>query len=184
MDYLRDTNWYAIHTHPCRETVAAMNIERLGLEVFFPRIRQKKAVWGVEKTVIKPLFPGYIFARFVPSTYLHLIHYARGVRRVVGNREKPLPVDEEIINSVRSGINDEGYVQLLPDVMRRGDRVMVQDGPLQGLIGRLDEEMDDRSRVVILLEAIEYQARLLIDRRCLKVQAETLGVARNCKRIS
>lgn len=170
MDYLRNPNWYAIHTHPCREAVAAMNIERLGLEVFLPRIKQQKSVWGVAKTVIKPLFPGYLFARFTPTAYLHLIQYARGVRRVVGNREKPLPVDEEIILAVRSGIGEEGYLQMEPEVLRRGDRVVVKDGPMQGLIGRLDKEMDDRARVVILLEAIEYQARLLIDRGCLKVQ--------------
>jgi transcriptional antiterminator RfaH len=173
MDYLRNTNWYAIHTHPCREAVAAMNIERLGLEVFLPQIKQQKSVWGVAKTVIKPLFPGYLFARFTPIAYLHLIHYARGVRRVVGNKDKPLPVDDEIIMAVRSSIGDEGYVQMVPEVMRRGDRVVIQDGPLQGLIGRLDQETDGRARVVILLEAIEYQARLLIDKRCLKVQAGT-----------
>ena len=52
--------------------------------------------------------------------------------------------------------------------------MMVQDGPLQGLIGTLDQEMDDRQRVVILLEAIEYQARILIEKRYLKVQAEAV----------
>jgi transcriptional antiterminator RfaH len=170
MDYLHDASWYAIHTHPCREAVAAMNIERMGLEVFLPKIKQQKSVWGVAKSVIKPLFPGYLFARFTPSTYLHLIHYARGVRQVVGNRERPLPVDDEIIMAVRSGIGDEGYVEIEPNIMRRGDRVVVQEGPLQGLIGTLDTEVDDRTRVIILLEAIEYQARLLIDKRCLKPQ--------------
>jgi hypothetical protein len=34
--------------------------------------------------------------------------------------------------------------------------------------------MDDRERVMILLEAIEYQARLLIEKRYLKAQAEAL----------
>lgn len=120
------------------------------------------------------MFSGYLFARFCPATYLHLIHYARGVRRVVGNGERPLPVDDEIIEAVRSGIGKEGYVQLQPKAMRRGDRVMVYEGPLQGLKGVLEQDMGDRERVVILLEAIEYQARLLIEKRYLKAQAEAL----------
>jgi transcriptional antiterminator RfaH len=174
MDYWRNTNWYAVHTYPCREAVAAMNIERLGLEVFLPRIKQQKSVWGVAQMVIKPLFSGYLFARFCPAAYLHLIQYARGVRRVVGNGSRPLPVDDEIILAVRSGIGEEGYVQIQPRPMRHGDRVTVQEGPLQGLRGTLETEMDDRTRVVILLEAIDYQARLLIEKRYLKAQAEAL----------
>jgi transcriptional antiterminator RfaH len=174
MDYWRQTNWYAIHTHPCREAVAAMNIERLGLEVFLPQIKQQKSVWGVPQSVIKPLFSGYLFARFCPAAYLHLIQYARGVRRVVGNGDKPLPVDDEIILAVRSRMGKEGYVQIEPRPLCRGDRVVVEDGPLQGLIGTLEQAMDDRARVVILLEAIEYQARLLIEKRYLKAQAKTV----------
>jgi transcriptional antiterminator RfaH len=174
MDYFSSTNWYAIHTHPCREAVAAMNIERLGLEVFLPKIKDTKTVWGVAQMVIKPLFSGYLFARFSPATYLHLIQYARGVRRVVGNGERPLPVDDEIIMAVRAGMDEDGYLHITPRPLRRGDRVMVQDGPLQGLIGTLDQEMDDRQRVIILLEAIEYQARILIEKRYLEVQTEVV----------
>lgn len=168
MDYWRETKWYAVHTHPSREAVAAMNIERLGLQVFLPKIKQEKSVWGVAQSVIKPLFSGYLFAQFCPATYLHLIQYARGVRRVVGNGDRPLPVDDEIIQAVRSGIGKEGYVQIQPKPLHRGDRVMVFEGPLHGLRGILEQDMGERERVVVLLEAIEYQARLLIEKRYLK----------------
>jgi ribosomal protein L24 len=71
-------------------------------------------------------------------------------------------------------MDEDGYLHMTPRPLRRGDRVMVQDGPLQGLIGTLDQEMDDRQRVIILLEAIEYQARILIEKRYLRVQAEAV----------
>ncbi len=174
MEHSCEPNWYAIHTYASREAVAAMNIERLGLEVFLPQIKQQKRVWGVAQTVIRPLFSGYMFARFAPASYLHLIQYARGVRRVVGNGDRPTPVDDEIIAAVRDGIGEDGYLQIEPPRLRRGDRVTVQEGPLQGLKGILDQDVGDRERVVILLEAIEYQARLLIEKRYLKAQAEAL----------
>lgn len=174
MDYWRETNWYAINTKACREAVAAMNIKRLGLEVFLPQVRQQKRVWGVAQMVIKPLFAGYLFARFSPAAYLHLIQYARGVRRVVGSGESPLPVDDEIILAIRSRIGEEGYVRIEPRPMQRGDRVMVQEGPLQGLSGIFEEALDERERVVILLDAITYQARVLIRKRYLKAQAEAV----------
>jgi transcriptional antiterminator RfaH len=168
MDYWHQTNWYAIHTHPSREAVAAMNIQRLGLQIFLPQSKQQKIVWGVAQNVIRPLFSCYLFAQFCPARYLHLIQYARGVRRVVGNRNRPLPVDDEIIQAVRSAIGEHGYVQIQTKALRRGDRVMVHEGPLQGLKGVLEQDIGDRQRVVILLEAIDYQARLLIGKQYLK----------------
>jgi transcriptional antiterminator RfaH len=174
MDYWRDTNWYAIHTKPCREVVAAMKIKRLGVEVFLPQVKQQKRVWGVTQMVIKPLFAGYLFARFSPAAYLHLIHYARGVQRVVGSGNSPLPVDDRIILAIRLRISEEGYVRIKPQPMQRGDRVVVQEGPLQGLSGIFEQALDDRERAVILLEAIAYQARVLTEKRSLKAQAEAV----------
>jgi transcriptional antiterminator RfaH len=172
MDYWHESNWYAIHTKPYREAVAAMNIGRLGLEVLLPRIKQEKVVWGVTKIVAKPMFPSYLFARFCPAKYLHLIRYARGVRQVVSSGKYLLPVTEEIIDAIQSRIDQEGYVNL-DESPRRGDKVIIKEGPLQGLRGLFERELDDRQRVVILLETIEYQARVLIEKRYLKAAAET-----------
>ena len=46
--------------------------------------------------------------------------------------------------------------------------------PLQGLSGIFEQTLDKRERVVILLEAIRYQARVLIEKRYLKAQAEAV----------
>lgn len=171
MDLWRETNWYAIHTKPCREDLAAMNLKRLGLDVLLPKMKQEKLVWGVPQIVIKPLFPGYFFARFRPSEYLHLIQYARGVRRVVSGGDIPLPVDEEIIQAIQSRLGVDGYVTLGLMPLSPGGRVIIQDGPLKGLAGIFERELDDRERVVILLEAIQYQARVLIEKWHLKAAA-------------
>jgi transcriptional antiterminator RfaH len=137
-------------------------------------MKQEKLVWGVPQRVIKPLFPGYLFARFCPAAYLHLIQYARGVRRVVSAGETPLPVDEEIIRAIQLRIGEEGYVRIEPKPLQPGDRVIVHEGPLQGLMGIFERELSDRERVMLLLEAIEYQARVLIERRYLKAAAEVV----------
>jgi transcriptional antiterminator RfaH len=172
MDILQDCNWYAIHTKPCREDLAAMNIGRLGLEILLPMMKQEKLRWGIPQMVIKPFFPGYLFARFRPVAYLHLVRYARGVRRVVGVGETPLPVDEAIIRTIQSRVGADGFVNIESESLKVGDRVLVQEGPLQGLMGVLERELNDRKRVVILLERIEYQARALIEKRYLTAAVE------------
>ncbi len=160
--------WYALHAKASQEDLAAFNLGRLQLEVLNPKLREEKMVWGRTKAVVKPLFPGYLFARFNPGKYLHLIQYARGVRQVLRCGASLLPVDEEIINSIRQRIGADGLVALQREPMVAGSSVSIHDGPLCGLRGIFVREMSDRQRVVILLDAMEARARVVIERRVLK----------------
>lgn len=164
MDLLRETNWYAIQTKSHREDAAAMNIGRLGLEVFLPQVRREKVVFDAVRKVVGPLFPGYFFARFCPATYMHLIRYARGVSQVVSSGAAPLPVDETIILAIRRRIGKDGCVSLARRRLRRGEPVVIQAGPLQGMIGVFDRDLDDHDRVAVLLAMISYQASVLVGR--------------------
>ncbi len=174
MDFYHGVHWFAVHTKPHREDSAALNIARLDLEVFLPKVKREQTICGIPRELVKPLFPGYLFARFCPATHLHSIRYARGVLRVVSCGDVPLPVDERIIEEIRSRIGADGYVRLEDRSPHPGDRVLVKEGPLQGLKGIFERELDDRERVILLLEAIEYQARLVIPKRYLSLVEDSL----------
>ncbi len=168
MDLWRTENWFAIHTKAAREELAAMNIARLGIDVFIPKRLGEKLVWGVSYPVLKPLFPRYVFARFRPDSHMHSIGYARGVRSVVSFGDLPLPVEERIIFEIQSRISAEGYVRLDSTRFNKGDRVTVEEGPFRGLAGMFERELKNQDRVVLLLETIEFQARVLVEKHCLK----------------
>jgi len=167
MDVWIETNWFAVNTKPYREDMAAMNIGRLGLEVLLPRIMASRAVLGIQRTVSAPLFPSYLFARFSPQEFLHSIRYARGVRKVVSAGDTPVPVDSAMIDSIRARMDHDGYVELEPKRFHAGDEVFIHDGFLQGLTGVFERELSGEKRVMILLQSIEYQARVFIDKRFL-----------------
>ena len=57
-------HWYAVNTKPHHERLADLNLGRLGVETFYPQMKQKKVIRRREETVSGPLFPGYLFARF------------------------------------------------------------------------------------------------------------------------
>jgi transcriptional antiterminator RfaH len=172
MDLWKQDNWFAVHTKASQEDLAAMHIRRLGLEVLLPKVRREK--WGTSKLTVKPLFPGYLFARFCPATFFHVIRYVRGARTVVSAGGVPLPVDEEIISTIRSQIGSDGYATLPTKPLHTGDHVTVHDGPLQGLVGIFEREVDDSNRVIVLLQAIEYQARLRIEKQYLRASFEAV----------
>lgn len=163
-DYWQQINWYAIQTKPCREDEAATNIRRLGLDVFLPMMKRKKYAWGRSKTIIKPLFPGYIFVRFSPSPHLHSIRYTRGVTRVVSSGDAPLPLDDEIISVIKSRVGKDGFVTIGQNSLKAGDQVVINEGPLRGLAGIFEQDLSDGERAVVLLRTVEYQACVFVEK--------------------
>jgi transcription antitermination factor NusG len=97
---------------------------------------------------------------------MRAVKYAHGVRGIVTFGEKPTPVDDEIIAIIETRMRD-GVVRIEP-TFQPGDQVLVESGPLRGFVGIFERQMSGTERVVILLEAISYQARFVVDRVCLK----------------
>jgi transcriptional antiterminator RfaH len=169
-DLWRDVSWFAIQARPRRETFAAKNIEQLGIEVLLPRIKFERLIHGVARSGKKPLFPGYFFSRFRPEVSFESVKATRGVLRVVNSGRIPIPVPEEVVREIQDRIEEDGLIQIRPQVLTPGIRVTIQSGPFEGMMGRVERELDDRKRVAIFLEAL-FNARVLIERRWIEAEA-------------
>jgi len=159
-------NWYAIYTKPKTEEIVSEKLTRAGIEVYNPKIRLRKYLRNKYCEVIEPLFPCYIFGKFEPEKYQWMITYTRGVRKIVGDKTNPWPVAEDIINFIHSNEKD-GFVAIKCEELSEGDRVKISEGPLSGLTGIFKKVIKGTERVVLLLNAIEYQARVIIERASL-----------------
>jgi transcriptional antiterminator RfaH len=169
-DPWRDVGWFAIQAKPRRETFAAKNIEKLGLDVLLPRIRFERLIRGAVRSRTKPLFPGYFFSRFCPEASFESVKVTRGVLRVVNSGRIPIPIPEEVIGEIQDRIEEDGLIQIRPQVLAPGIRVMIQSGPFEGMMGRVERELDDHKRVAIFLETL-FNARVLIERRWIEAAA-------------
>ena len=91
--------WYCIRTKPRQEMVASATLSTLDqVEVFLPRTqRARKAKTGP----LKPLFPGYFFARFDPIVHLRNVHFARGVAYIVRCKGVPVHVSPQVMIELR-----------------------------------------------------------------------------------
>lgn len=107
------------------------------------------------------MFTGYIFAKFDADTQLRLVKYSRGVGSIVSFGDKPASVDELLIEAIKTRIKD-GFVVLEPPTFEKGERVEIKEGPLEGIKGIFDSRVRDSDRVVILLNAIASQSRVVI----------------------
>lgn len=169
-EWLNDVNWFAVHTKRYREAVAAASVRALGLEVFLPMVKVNYPPRGAIKVESKPLFAGYFFARFIPAVSLDSVASARGVLHVIKSAAYPIPVEEQIIQEIQDRVDSDGLIELRCDALRPGDRVSIQEGPLAGMMGRVEAELNDQRRVAILLEAL-CQARVWVDKRWVEAEA-------------
>lgn len=166
IDIWRKTSWFAVQTKSQQESVAAVRVAKLGLEIFLPRVRESQSVRSGVRVVSKPLFSGYFFTRFCPLESLEAVRYAQGVLRVVSSGRFPVAVEPEIISGIQARMHPDGFIRLKAKEFRPGDRVTIEQGPFEGWVGEVQREQDSGKRVMILLEAIQ-QARLLVETRWL-----------------
>jgi len=170
-----DTNvarWYVIYTKTNDEDRADRNLAAWGLETFYPRIRKKQVNEFTGKAICfsRPLFPRYLFARFDAEPLLHKVSNSRGVQRVLCIDYAPVPVDDEIVTLIQSKVDEDGFVSL-DEHFRRGDEVRIKDGSLKGINGIFARTLKDKSRVLIFLTAINYQASLVVEKDLVQLAA-------------
>ncbi len=162
-----DPKWYLVKTKALNEARVHKRLTGAGYDVLFPKIsRKSKRHRGLFET--RPLFPTYLFVRF-DGDELKTIKYTHGVARVICFGPEPHEVGEEIIDAVRARMNEEGIVKLEPKkvTLIPGQRVKIGEGPFAGLDAIFVEEMPDRERVVLLLDAVSSY-RLTIEKDSLE----------------
>ena len=67
-----DMNWYVVHTNPNKEEIAERHLIRQNYVIYFPRY--KKIINHARKisTVVKPLFPRYLFIKIDLHLYFYI----------------------------------------------------------------------------------------------------------------
>jgi len=168
--------WYAVHTHPKQEDRANNNLRAWKVETFNPKIKRRhpNPYLQVATYVSKPLFPGYIFARFDLDNMLGKVLFTRGVRSVVSFGGLPAEVSDDIITLIQSEVSEKGFVEV-GEQLRTGDKVEIQDGPLKSLAGVFERSVKGSNRVLILLAAINYQGSVVVQREHVSRRCASTG---------
>jgi len=153
--------WCAVNTKPHQEQQAELNLQQLGVETFFPRLKRSKVIRRRRRTVIGPLFPGYLFVRLNIADQYRSASYARGVRKIVSFGSAPAVVEDQLIDSLKRRMDDRCVVA--PTLrFKSGELVRIEEGPLCGLEAVFERELSDQQRVVLLLRTLAAQWRVIV----------------------
>jgi len=161
--------WYVIKTQPKQEVRAECNLRAWDINTFHPKISERytNPFTGLVSYAIKPLFSRYIFAQFDINTTYRRVCFTRGVHSIVNFGSGPVRVDAEIFKLIQSRVGADGLVRLDNEI-KQGDQVVIDSGPLKHMVGIFQHDIKGTDRVAILLTAISYQGRVIIEKNLVK----------------
>lgn len=154
--------WIVVNTNPHRERMVLDNLHRQALTAYCPMIRRQRSHARRVETVLRPLFPSYLFVqanaaleRWRPLLSTH------GVRTVVRAGEAPSFLDDDFIAGLKMREVD-GAVVRPASPYRIGEEVRITGGPFDGLITTI-LELDEKDRLLVLLDVLHRGIKIKLN---------------------
>ncbi len=162
-ELMNEQKWYALHTRSNFEKKVYEGLCGKSVEAFYPRVQVMSRRGNKRRKILVPMIPGYVFVKTTmrPEEY-HRILKTVGVVRMVGFKGTPLPANEEEISSLMILDGTDRTVQNRA-YMKKGDRVMIMEGPLKGLIGFYIKHKGKSPRVVVSVELLHRSVSVEIE---------------------
>ena len=81
-----DPNWYAIWTRSRHEKIVRDQLDKKAVDVFLPTIGKWSRWKDRKKKIDWPLFPGYVFARFIADERVGILKIDGVVQRTISSK--------------------------------------------------------------------------------------------------
>lgn len=152
-----NAKWYVVHTYSGYENavkttiekfVANRRLEEMIVDIQIPLETVTEITEsGASKEVERKVFPGYVLIKMVMTDDTwHLVRNVRGVTGFVGEASnKPIPLTDE---EVREWGMEKHEVVVN---YREGDRVRINDGPLESFTGVVEEIVPEKNKVTVVV---------------------------------
>lgn len=155
--------WFAIQTKPRNEEKALCFLSRKSIPTFLPRLMVRRRHGSRTWQALEPLFPGYLFGRFVPEAeVIDKVRWTPGISRILGAEGEPVPVPEDFIAHLWERLAERGYVTPAPNLLP-GTRVRFKGGPFALLEAVIDRPASRVDRVRVLLGLLNLHVSVEVD---------------------
>lgn len=155
--------WYVVRAITGQEKKVKVQIEseleRAGLLKFVPQIlipteKVFQIKNGKKISKEKSYFPGYIIVQAeLVGEVAHIIASINGVVGFLGGKSTPTPLRQAEVNRMLGTVDDvseQGEMMVEPFIV--GESVKVNDGPFSGFSGVIEEVMDDKKKVKVMVK--------------------------------
>lgn len=154
--------WFVVRTKPNAEERAVWHLKNQGFDVYLPRYRKQVRHARKSQTVLRALFPGYVFVYMDPERQRwRSVNGTVGVVSLVQFGDKPHPISGVVVEDLRAR-EENGVVSLASQNLQTGDQVRVCEGAFEDHMALL-AEVCDQKRVILLLELMGRKVRVNVE---------------------
>ena len=148
--------WNVLHVAPNGEPQVCKFLGLHGIQGYAPQfpapprtkagsVRDRRRRW---------VFPGYVFFKIADGfSRWDLIRWAPGVRRMLQEDGEPGTVDDAVVDHVRQRLAERSLTQTRPTI-KKGQPVVIQNGPLRMVDGIFEKNLDASQRVRVLVQLL------------------------------
>jgi transcription termination/antitermination protein NusG len=153
--------WYALFVRSRHEKLVERGLRGKGYAAFSPFYRTKRKRVDRIAAIDVPLFPGYVFCHFDSNKRLPILT-TPGIIAVVGPRNRPEPVEDHEIASIRTIALSGRPVQPWP-FLRTGQRIRLEAGPLMGAEG-IFLRVKDEYHLVVSVTLLQRAVSVVVEK--------------------
>lgn len=143
---VQEKAWYALYTKPKSEYKAAEQLRSIGVQYYLPVITRQKQWSDRKKKSSEIILKGYIFI-FADEKERSASLEEYSVVRCVFDNGRPAKIPEWQIQNLKNMLAEDGEF-LIKDGLIPGKRVIIKEGPFQGIIGVIQESDNEHYLVV------------------------------------
>ncbi|HEX9018184.1 MAG TPA: transcription termination/antitermination NusG family protein [Anaerolineaceae bacterium] len=149
--------WYAIQSKPNKEDALYKQLQSQNFDVFYPRIKVQPVNPRAKK--IKAYFPGYMFVRTdLQAVGLSTFQWMPFARGMVTFDQEPATVPDPLIIAIRRRVEEVNVAGgELFDGLKKGDTVLIHDGPFAGYEAIFDVRLSGSERVRVLIKLLSQR---------------------------
>jgi transcriptional antiterminator RfaH len=130
-------NWYVVYTKARNEKKAALQLEKSGIDVYCPTIKEVRQWSDRKKTVEVPLFSSYLFVHLAPKEVRYLFWLNR-----------PAIVKDQEIETLKRWLSGEVLSAKVQN-LQAGDSLCIHKGPFKGKDGVVQSVNANRVQLVL-----------------------------------
>jgi transcriptional antiterminator RfaH len=158
--------WYVVRTSFRHEKMACRDLERAGLHVWLPLLRENRIYATKRRVVEVPLFSAYLFVHLQRDAF-HRVLMSPYTRGFVRFGHDILPISSHEIEIIRRVVGEGQIEEVCQRELKAGDPVEIIGGKLTGIRGVLENPRRN-NMMSIRIESMGFTLVLDVDPRYLQ----------------
>jgi transcription antitermination factor NusG len=162
----QEARWFAVYSFFKKEKYAEKELKRRGIETYLPLQKVIRKYKSKTKKLEIPLINCYLFVRIRKEEYAQVLE-TDGVIRFIKIGKDLLHIPDNEIDILQRILGEKIEVEAEATTFRAGDDVLISQGSLMGLKGKL-VSFQGKEKVLIDLSSIGYTLQIELDKSLLQ----------------